>query len=188
LGFAIGIALPRVLFDESLMNRTVRLPFINRRIRALYFAVLVAIIVGSVTAFAASVTITNTNSAAYQGVYVNANGFYQVSGTAYNVVESANAATTPPLAWVNGAVGYVDATVPGNWQLTFTLTIEAGGLTSHPYTITVSSTGATGAITQLYTFQFTSPATITAGQTMTIIWDTGATTWTAPAALTVTVA
>jgi hypothetical protein len=170
------------------MNRTVRLPLFNRRIRLLYFTVFVAIIVVSIAAFAASVTITNTNNAAYQGVYVNANGYYQVSGTAYNVVEAANAATTQPLAWTSGGVGYVVATVAGDWQLTFTLTIEAGGQLSHPYTITVSSTGATGTITQLYTFQFTSPASITAGQTMTIIWDTGANTWTAPAALTVTIA
>ena len=170
------------------MNRTVRLPFINRRIRVLYFAILVSIIVGSVGAFAASVTITSTNSAAYQGVYVNANGYYSVTGTAYNVVEAAQAATTQPLAWANGAVGYVNAIVAGNWELTYTLTINAGGLTSHTYTITVYSTAAAGTTTQLYTFQFTSPATITAGQTMTIIWDTGATTWTAPAALSVTIA
>ena len=170
------------------MNRTVRLPFINRRIRVLYFAILVAIIVGSVGAFAASVTITTSNNAAYQGVYVNANGYYSVTGTAYNVVEAAQAATTQPLAWASGGVGYVNAIVAGNWELTYTLTINAGGLTSHAYTITVYSTAAAGTTTQLYTFQFTSPASITAGQTMTIIWDTGATTWTAPAALSVTIA
>jgi hypothetical protein len=170
------------------MNRTVRLPFINRRIRVLYFSVLVAIIVGSVSAFAASVTITNTNNAAYQGVYVNANGYYSVTGTAYNVVEAAQAATTQPLAWTNGASGYVNALVAADWELSYTLTINAGGLTSHTYTITVYTTAAAGTTTQLYTFQFTSPATITAGQTMTIIWDTGATTWTAPAALSVTIA
>ena len=168
------------------MNRTVRLPFVNRRIRVLYFSVLVAIIVGSVSAFAASVTITNTNNAGYQGVY--ANGYYSVTGTAYNVVEAVQAATTQPLAWANAATGYVNALVAADWELSYTLTINAGGLTSHTYTITVFSTAATGTTTQLYTFQFTSPAAITAGQTMTIIWDTGATTWTAPAALSVTIA
>jgi len=170
------------------MNRTIRLPLVNRRIRVLYFAVLVAIMVGSVGAFAASVTITTSNNAAYQGVYVNANGYYSVTGTAYNVVEAAQAATTQPLAWTSGGIGYVNAIVAGNWELTYTLTINAGGLTSHTYTITVYSTAAAGTTTQLYTFQFTSPASITAGQTMTIIWDTGATTWTAPAALSVTIA
>src|SRR5437870_7317949 len=100
------------------MNRTVRLPFVNRRIRVLYFSVLVAIIVGSVSAFAASVTITNTNNAGYQGVYVNANGYYSVTGTAYNVVEAAQSATTHPLALTSGGVGHVNAIVAGNWELT----------------------------------------------------------------------
>src|SRR3989442_5316340 len=102
------------------MNRTVRLPFINRRIRVLYFAILVAIIVGSVGAFAASVTITTSNNAAYQGVYVNANGYYSVTGTAYNVVEAAQAATTQPLAWASGRACSVYSNVVSESSLTST--------------------------------------------------------------------
>ena len=169
------------------MTRTLKLPFVSRRVGVYYFAVFVIIIVVSVGAFAASVTISTSNNAAYQGVYVNANGYYSVSNTAYNVVEAAQSATTQPLAWSNNAVGYVNAIVAGDWELSYTLQINAGGLTSHTYTITVYSTAAAGTTSTLYTFQFTSPASITAGQTMTIIWDTGATTWTAPAALSITV-
>src|SRR2546425_3420900 len=131
------------------MNRTVRLPFINRRIRVLYFAILVAIIVGSVGAFAASVTITTSNNAAYQGVYVNANGYYSVTGTAYNVVEAAQAATTQPLAWASGGVGYVNTTVAGNWGPTHTLKINTGGFTRHTHNITFLSTPAPGTTAQL---------------------------------------
>lgn len=81
----------------------------------------------------------------------------------------------------------MNALVAGDWEFAFTLTIQAGGLTSHTYTITVTSTAVNGVASQLYTFQFTSPAVITALQTMTIIWDTGAVTWTAPSALQITV-
>ena len=126
------------------MPRTIKLPYFNRRVGVYYFAVFVAIIAVSVGAFAASVTITNTNNAAYQGVYVNANGFYSVTNTAYYVVEAAQAATTQPLAWANGATGYVNALVAADWELSYTLTINAGGLTSHTYTITVQSTAASG--------------------------------------------
>jgi len=161
---------------------------IRRRIRLIYLLAFVGMITVSVGAFAATVTITTANNAGYQGVYILDNGYYAASGTSYAVVEAAQAATTPPLAWANGAIGYVDALVAGDWALSFTLTINAGGLTSHTYTITVASTSATDVTTTLYTFQFTSPATITAGQTMTIVWDTGATTWTAPAALSISVA
>jgi archaellum component FlaF (FlaF/FlaG flagellin family) len=160
----------------------------KRRISVFYLTIFIAIIIISVSAFAANPTITNTNNAGYQGVYLQDNGFYSITNTNYYVVQSAQAATTAPLAWANGASGYVNALVAADWDLAFTLTINAGGLTSHVYTITVFSTAANGAVTTLYTFTFTSPAVITPGQTMTIIWDTGATTWTAPAALTATIA
>lgn len=170
------------------MSRTIQLPLIKRKIRLLYLVAMIGMISVSVGAFAASVTITTSNDAGYQGVYILDNGYYSASGANYNVVQSAQTATTQPLAWANGGIGYVDALVAGDWELSFTLTINAGGLTSHTYTITVASTAANGVTSTLYTFQFTSPATITAGQTMTIIWDTGATTWTAPAALSISVA
>jgi len=154
----------------------------------IYLAVFLTIMSVSIGAFATSVTITNTDNAGDQGVYVQDNGYYSVANTNYNVVESAQSATSQPLAWSNGADAYVNALVASDWALVFTLTINAGGLTSHTYTITVSSTAASGTVSTLFTFQFTSPASITAGQTMTILWDTGATTWTAPAALAVAIA
>ena len=170
------------------MTKTVKLPLIHRRIGLFYLAVIVTLIAISVGAFAATVTITSSNDAAFQGILLQDNGYYSITNTNYNVVEAVQTATTQPLAWTSGAVGYVDALVVGDWEISFTLTINAGGLTSHTYTITLYSTAATGVTSTLYTFQFTSPATITAGQTMTIIWDTGATTWTAPAALSATIA
>jgi hypothetical protein len=170
------------------MTRTIRLPMVKRRIRLVYLLAFLGMIVFSVAAFAASVTISTTNNAGYQGVYILDNGYYSASGVSYNVVNTAQAATTPPLAWASNGIGYVNALVAGDWELSFTLTINAGGLTSHTYTITVASTAANGVTANLYTFQFTSPVAITAGQTMTIIWDTGAVTWTAPSALTITVA
>lgn len=168
--------------------KTIKLPFTQRRISAIYLGVFLGIISFSVAAFATSVTVTNSNDAGYQGVYVQDNGYYSVTDTNYYVVEAAQSTTSQPLAWSNGAVGYVNALVAGDWAISFTLTINAGGLTSHTYTVTVTSTAAAGTTSTLYTFQFTSPSSITAGQTMTIIWDSGSTTWTAPAALTVTIA
>lgn len=170
------------------MTKTVRLPIVRRRIRLLYLLAFLGMTTVAVGAYAASVTITTSNNAGYQGVYILDNGYYSASATSYNVVNTAQTATTPPLAWASNGIGYVNALVAGDWELSFTLTINAGGLTSHTYTITVASTSATGVTSTLYTFQFTSPATITAGQTMTIIWDTGAVTWTAPAALSISVA
>jgi hypothetical protein len=168
--------------------KTLKLPFTQRRISVIYLFVFLVVISISVGAFASSVTITNSNYAAVQGVLVQANGYYSVTNANYNVVPAAQTATSQPLAWANSGVGYVDALVAGDWALSYTLTINTGGLTSHTYTITVTSTSSSGVTTTLYTFQFTSPSTITAGQSMTIAWDTGSTSWTGPAALEITIA
>jgi hypothetical protein len=168
--------------------RTIKLPLMKRRISMIYLLVFVAIISISIGAYASSVTITNSNYAAVQGLYVQANGYYSITNANYNVLGTSQTATSQPLAWSNGAVAYVNAETAGNWALTFTLTINAGGQLSHTYTITVTSTSSTGTVSTLYSFTFTSPASITPGQTMTITWDTGATSWTAPAALEITIA
>jgi hypothetical protein len=169
------------------MSRMVGLPLVHRRVRLLYLVVFLAIIGASVGAFAASVTVTNTTAAGYQGVYVQDNGYYNVMNPNYYVIQTAQSASAGGIAWASGGTAYVNAQVAGDWELSLTLQIE-GGLTSHVYTITVYSTTATGTVgTALYTFTFTSPATITAGQTMIFLYDAGA-TWTAPAALTVTIA
>lgn len=143
---------------------------------------------GSVGAYAASVTINASTNAGYQGEYLVDNGYFSASAVSYNVVEAAQSATSSPMTWANGATAYVNALVPGDWMIAWTITLNAGATASHTYTITVTSTAASGATSTLYTFQFTTLASITAGQTMTILWDTGAQTWTAPAAIQVTVA
>lgn len=168
--------------------KTVKLPFVQRRIGLIYLGIFLAIISFSIAAFASSVAVTTTQDAGIQGVYVNDNGYYGVSNTNYYVVEAAQSATSQPLLWANNTIAYVNTLVPGDWDLSFTLTINAGGLTNQLYTITVTSTEANGTTTNLYTFQFTSPSSITPGEVMTIIWDTGSTSWVSPAALTVTIA
>jgi len=169
------------------MSRMVGLPLVHRRVRLLYLVVFLAIITASVGAFAASVTVTNTTAAGYQGVYVQDNGFYNVNNPNYYVISTAQTASAAGIAWASGGTAYVNGQTAGDWELSLTLQIE-GGLTNHVYTITVYSTSATGTVgAAIYTFTFTSPASITAGQTMTFLYDAGA-TWTAPAALTVTIA
>jgi len=170
------------------MSRMVGLPLVHRRVRALYLVVFVAIIAVSVSAFAATATIQNTNNAGYQGVYVQDNGYFDVTNTNFYVVQTAQTATTPPLAWAANGVGYVNALVAGHWDISFLLTVNTGATASHTYTITVSSTAASGVVSTLYTFTFTTAATINNGESMTIAWDTGATSWVAPYALTITIA
>ncbi len=170
------------------MAKFVRLPLVHRSIRLVYLFVLSLILIGSIGAYAASVTIDTSTNAGYQGEYVIDNGYFLASAISYNVVEAAQSASAGGLAWSSGGTAYVNALVPGDWEVAWTITIQTGALTSHLYTITVTSTNAAGTTTQLYTFQFTSPNPVVNGQTMTILWDTSAVTWTAPAAIQITVA
>ncbi len=170
------------------MAKMIRIPFVRRSIRLLYVAVFSLILIGSIGAYAASVTINTSNNAGYQGEYVVDNGYFTASAITYNVVEGAQALTTQPMTWAPSGTAYVNALVPGDWEVLWTITLNAGATPSHTYIITVTSTSATGTTTQLYQFQFTTLATITPTQTMTILWDTGAVTWTAPAAVQVAVA
>jgi hypothetical protein len=154
----------------------------------LYLVVFVAIIAISVSAFAASATITNTNNAGYQGVYVQDNGYFTITNTNFYVVQTAHVASGTPITWAAAGTGYVNAIVAGDWDITFTLAVQTGATASHTYTCTVYSTAASGTVSTLYFFTFTTAATINNGESMTIIWDTSATTWVAPYALTIVIA
>jgi hypothetical protein len=170
------------------MAKFVRLPLVHRSIRVVYLLVLSLILVGSVGAYAASVTIVGSTNAGYQGEYVVDNGYFTASAISYNVVEAAQSASSSGLAWANTGTMYVNALVAGDWEVAWTITILTGATASHLYTITVTSTAASGVTSTLYTFQFTSPASVVNGQTMTVLWDTSAQSWTAPAAIQITVA
>jgi hypothetical protein len=170
------------------MSGVVRLPWIGRKIKILHLGVFAIVITFAIGAYASSVSINTATDAGYQGNYLVDNGFYSVGSITYNVNEAAQSASAAALAWSNTGTIYGNALVAGNWGITFVLTINAGGLTSHIYTVTVTSTSSSGSTSQLCQFTFTSPATITPSQTMTTYCDTGSTTWTAPSALQVTVA
>ncbi|MGD0638183.1 MAG: hypothetical protein ABSA72_09125, partial [Nitrososphaerales archaeon] len=74
------------------MAKFVRLPLVHRSIRVVYLLVLSLILVGSVGAYAASVTIVGSTNAGYQGEYVVDNGYFTASAISYNVVEAAQSA------------------------------------------------------------------------------------------------
>ena len=167
----------------------VKIPVINRSIRVVYLALFSLILVGSIGAFAASVTINTSNNAGYQGNYIVDNGYFTASAVNYNVVEAAQVASANPLSWTaTGQTAYVSALTPGDWEIAWTLTANAGVTLSHTYTITFTSTAANGVTSTLYTFQITTPSSSPTGWTMTVLFDTGSATWTAPSATQVTIA
>lgn len=142
-----------------------------------------AIALFSVYSFAENVGVTTTSIQSESGVLFNVNGSFTSSNNSFSVVQNTFVPSMQPVPWTsNGTVK--TALTAGNWFYALTLTITEKAEANHTYTITVmwdtgSGYSALGALT------VTSPSTITAGQTMDFYFDTGQTSFNAPAAIVV---
>ncbi|MHB8585140.1 MAG: hypothetical protein ACYDDF_04805 [Thermoplasmatota archaeon] len=170
------------------MARTVRIPFIQRRIRVGYLVALLSITATAVGAFAQNVTVVSSTQAGYQGAYFVDNGYFTVGNIAYNVIQSSQPATSQPMTWASPWIGYDNANTAGHWELSLVLTIQSNAQASHTYTLAITATSADGSTSSPVgnNFQIAVPSSFTTGQTMTIITDVGS-TWSAPSALQVTI-
>ena len=141
----------------------------------------------AVVSFAASVTINSTTSSTVQGVVYNVTGGFSAASNGFMITQSAATATTLPATWSNGAT-VTTATVAGNWQYSTTITLNAEASPSTTYTLTVQWNTGSGYSTMGSALTFTTSASITAGQTMTFVLNTGVTTFNAPAGILITIA
>jgi hypothetical protein len=161
----------------------------EHRINALSLVVILTIMTVSAVAYATNAMTNNSADAGYQGQHMVDNAYFTISGVAFYVSQSAQFATAANPTWVANATWYANALVAGQWFLMLSLTVNTGASASTPYTLTaINSTGTGTPTITLYSFQFTTAANVTKGQTVTILYGVGSTTWTAPAALTFTVA
>jgi hypothetical protein len=147
---------------------------------------LLAISIFSIASYAASVSVTQSNNQAVNGVYYNVAGGFTAASNGFQVVQASGPASSLPCTWSNGGTCQTALTA-GDWEYSVTLTINAGAAASHTYTLTVQWNTGIG-YTSLGTLTVTSPSTITAGQTMTFLIDTAGTSFSAPAGIIITVA
>ena len=147
---------------------------------------LLAISLLSIVSFASSASISSSTSQAVQGVTYNVAGGFTAASNGFLVTQSAATASSQPGTWSNGGT-ITTATVAGNWQYSTTITITASATASTTYTVSVNWNTGSG-YTSMGSLTFTTPASITAGQTMTFVIDTGATTFNAPAGIVITIA
>lgn len=147
---------------------------------------ILAISLFAVGSFATSVGVTTQSYAGQAGVDYVVTGGFTATSNGFQVVQSATTASTQPCTWSNGGTCNTALTA-GDWYYQVTLTISASAAASHTYTVTVQWNTGSGYAT-LGTLTVTTPATITSGQTMVFQMDTGLTTFSAPAGITVTVA
>jgi hypothetical protein len=147
---------------------------------------LLAISVYSIVSFAASVSITQSNIQAVNGVYYNVTSGFTSDSSGSQVVQASGPASTLPCTWSNGGTCQTAARA-GDWQYSVTLMINSGAATSHAYTLSVRLDTGNGYST-LGALTVTTPSSIPAGQTMTFLIDTGGQSFTAPAGIVITVA
>jgi len=145
-----------------------------------------AILTVTAGAYATSVTTNASTNAGQQGIRIVDNAYFAISGVAFYVAPRAQPATAVDPTWVANATWYANTLVPGQWYLPITLTIDTGAMGGTPYTLTAINGTGNGSPTTLYSFQFTTAADVTKGQTVTILYDVGSTV-TTPVALTFTV-
>jgi hypothetical protein len=147
---------------------------------------IMAISIFAVGSFATSVGVSSQSYAGQAGVQYTVTGGFSAASNGFQVVQATTAATTLPATWSNGATVNTALTA-GDWYYQVTLTIAASATPSHTYTLTVQWNTGTG-YTSLGSMTFTTASSITAAQTMVFQMDVGATSFNAPASVTVTVA
>jgi hypothetical protein len=167
------------------MNRILR--SLRQLLPLKILAPILIISVLAVVSFAASVSINSTTSQVVQGVMYSVTGGFSASSNGFVVTQSAATATTLPATWANGGT-VTTATVAGNWQYSITVTINAAAQPSTTFTVTVQWNTGSGYSTLGSQLTFTTLSSITAGQTMTFVLNTGVTTFNAPAGILITIA
>jgi hypothetical protein len=160
---------------------------IRSRLSLKFLLPLLLIATFSVASFAATVSVTTVTYQDEHGVYYNVAGGFTAAGNAFAVVQASGAATTLPAAWANAGTVQTALTA-GHWYYSVTITINAGAATSTMYTVTVTWNTGSGYSTLGSALTFTSPGSITPGQTMTFLFDTGGSSFSAPTGIVITVA
>ena len=140
----------------------------------------------AIVSFAVTVTTTTTTNQAQSGVLFNVAGGFTAASNGYVVVQATAAASANPCPWASAGTCQTALTA-GDWQYSVTLTINSGVAVSTTFTMTVQQNTGTG-YTSLPTLRVTTPASITAGQTMTFLFDLSSTSFTAPVGIVITVA
>ncbi len=145
-----------------------------------------AIAAFSIASYATTVSVSTTTFQSQYGVSYNVTGAFTAADQGFSVVPTTAAASAQPCTWANSGV-CTNALTQGHYKYTLTLTLNTVPGVATTYTVTVKWDQGTGQ-TQLGQLTVSVPLTATTGQVMTFKMDTGATSFTTPLSLDVTVA
>jgi hypothetical protein len=148
--------------------------------RKKYLLPVLAIVAFAIVSYAASVTVTTSSYQSVSGVYYNVSGGFTAASNGFSVVPATGTATAP-CTWAPGT-SCQTALTAGHWYYSVTITAAVGATLP---TVAVSWNTGSG-YASLGSIAVAS-GTITTGNTMTFLFDTGVSTFTAPAGITITV-
>ena len=155
----------------------------------LILAAVVGVVVIAAVAYASVVSITTTSNQAQYGVsYDVTTVVLSASDQGFATTPTTSAASTLPCTFTSGGTCQ-QALTKGQYKYTVLLTINAAPASTTTYTVTTKwdqngagqNTMGGGGVT------VSVPNTVTSGQTMKIIFGTGATSFTTPLGIDVTV-
>jgi len=154
--------------------------------RNLALIIIAAIAILSTVVYASSVSVATSTYQAQNGVYYVVTGNFGVTGQGFTVGQTATA-SKQPCPWISGGT-CTTAVTGGDWVYTVQVALTGSTPKSSTFTVTLQwlPQGGTAYVT-VGTLRFTTPSTITPGQTMNFIFDTGSTSFTAPVAIVITV-
>jgi P pilus assembly chaperone PapD len=151
---------------------------------------LLLIVAFSAVSYAATVSVTPFTYQDYEGIHFIVTGALTGSFNGFFVVTNTQTASILPCTWANGGTCNTALTA-GHWYLSITLTTTSTALAPGPtYTVTVKWAPNTNSpYTTLTALTFQTGATPPqSGESMTFLFDTGVSTFYAPAGIVVTVA
>jgi len=156
--------------------------------RNLALIIIAAIAILSTVVYASSVSVATPTYQAQSGVYYQVTGNIGAQGLGFTVAQSASTALAQPCTWLSSGGGVcTTAVTPGDWVYTVKITLENGVTSGATYTVTVSWDTGSGYV-PMGSLTFTVPSTVTAGQSMNFVFDTGSTIFNAPVGIVITVA
>ena len=151
-------------------------------------AAVAAVIIVSSVVYATVVSVTTTSNQAQYGVsYDVTTTVLSATDKGLATVPTTTTASTLPCTWTSSG-SCNQALTKGHFKYTVQLSINAAPASTTTYTVTTkwdqgsgqSTMGGSGLTVSV-------PTTVTAGQTMNFIFDTGGTSFTTPLAIDVTV-
>ena len=157
-------------------------------LKSIIALVLVAAV--STMAVASTVAVGTTTYQTQSGVQYNVSGYITAVSNGFEVAPNTVAANNP--AWTSGSVSHTALTA-GDWVYSVNITLTSNTATSTSYTIEVqwiqgnTKTNLTTGIGPTDTIIFTTPASAPSGQYMTFLFDTGSSSFSAPAGIIITV-